>query len=1792
MRKLKKALKYVFFLFLFLLLTIAASGYYFLNTTNGLKQAIALANRYSGYEVNAAHVKGDVFNGIVLSDFQLKDNYLDFKSKKITLDWRVWAIWDREFVINAITVSDSTLKLTSRGDQPVKPEPVSPPFVLQNLELPFDIRLEELLVDNFVIKSPLTNTKENHDRVINKVQMRVNYVGQKAVIETLSIDGFDTKLHLSGEMLTKGDYPLTLQSDSTYRTVQKRQNAEANAGNAMRDDEQTIDVKLSGALKKTLKLVISGKGFSDFDFTGSVSSLFNQPKFDSQLTVKHFVGKSLGLADTTASGTLKLKGDLTLNHLRFHAEGDVFFDSPQTDKLRLRVNSQFDGEDERSQFILDLLTAKQQLKGNGHFKLSERSINVNVDTKAFYWPQQAAANNRPVMFKVNNTHANISGTLDDYRIEAKGSTNNQWIGELAFAITAGGDLQSLKHFEAKTHFNGDLLTLSGDGRWVGPPLFNVQVKADKISRYRQLPEIKQLALQAVLTPDNFSADGGFYLAANNVPPADIKLKVAGTLQQPSKVNQANQADSGKQPLTVTLDKARVVIKTLGGEIVTQAQGQMLPLDINAEVLSSNLQPQRYFPHMRGDINQHLQLSAKQAGDSVVAEAVIASLSGSLQNQLLSGSGRLAFDGAAQKIAIDKLKLNLAGNKADANGVFFLDGKSGQSDLKLNLDAKDLRRLWPSLSGALTANVVAKGTLREPALQADINGDNIAFNQLKIRRLSAQSTANYDSASGQLHAESQVFYDSPDTDKIQLKLQGTFDGEQVKVNPLAVDLLTAKQRITGQLSYQLADRSIQGELAGARLYWPQASRNPPVVLKDFATTLSGTLDNYQLHMQTAADTQMAGQVPLSLKVTGNSEQISRFDAEAKFNQQPFTIGGRVAWAPALAYKVRVKSADIAPFQSFPGLKRVDMTLAGDEKNYRADGGFYLYGQGLPPSDVKLSMRATSKRLQSARITGKVLGGSLDINANGQFAPLDITALIKGAHLKPQTLYPQVQANLSPTLKIRAKQQAGQLSVQTLIQQLSGTLQQYAVAGSGDVTYLSGNNQLNIKGLNLSLAGNSVKADGHLALDVKRGQSQLKARIDAPQLQRLLPQLQGAVNGDVALSGTLAKPKVSAKLSGRNLGYQDHRVAQLKADAKIDLASQAIALNSEILNAKVAGNAITRVVSKVSGKLNAHQLSLNVSASKDGAIPSVALSGSGGLNQQNLTWKGRLKALSLDNQLVGKWQTTAATSLTLSPKVIELGKLCLRQQPTALCASGRLAGNKGVIDVTMKGLSTRRFKDYFPKNIEVNTTLSGNAKIALTAGKPHITAKVSAKGGKLKIKSTSGVLTSKIQRLDTAVVLKNQHLEALVKSQLSRIGRIDIAAEMPNISASRFKANVKIDNKSLKFIERLAPQLNDVKGRLTGDMTLSGDPNKSLKVAGKITVHKTDFNVPKFGSEIRDLTLDIYAKNGNRIGFKGRASAGGGRFNIDGDVNPAKRLGTINIKGKEFQMADSRKLKVSISPNIKVILDKTVKVRGEILIPRALIVPESTGSKVTVSEDVVLPNQPKKKAVKPSPIDLVLKVKLGKDVRVASADIETRLKGALKISAQPGSAPKATGAISVQAGELRIYGQMINIERGRVIFGNGPISNPSLDIRTSRKIDDGDIVVGANVLGNVKKPQVSLFSRPKMGDASILSYLLFGRPPDSSSFGTTALLQTGGMVGVNALARDLRSSLGLDVLDFNLEGVEAGKNITKDLYVGVRSNFFENLNQFLVDYKISGRTHIEGSFSPEEISVDLMKVIETD
>jgi translocation and assembly module TamB len=296
-------------------------------------------------------------------------------------------------------------------------------------------------------------------------------------------------------------------------------------------------------------------------------------------------------------------------------------------------------------------------------------------------------------------------------------------------------------------------------------------------------------------------------------------------------------------------------------------------------------------------------------------------------------------------------------------------------------------------------------------------------------------------------------------------------------------------------------------------------------------------------------------------------------------------------------------------------------------------------------------------------------------------------------------------------------------------------------------------------------------------------------------------------------------------------------------------------------------------------------------------------------------------------------------------------------------------------------------------------------------------------------------------------------------------------------------------------------------------------------------------------------------------------------------------------------------MTLSGQLSANLDEgALRVRGDLKVDRASIVlPEASAP--TLGDDVVInrgANLRNAGAVEArqarvvletrKPMDMEVKLDLGRDLALEGQGITTRLEGDLTVrSATGGSEPfRVFGEVRTVEGRYRAWGQALDIETGIVRF-NGPYGNPILDLLAIRpKIE---VRAGVRVTGTLLAPRVKLFSEPDLPEGEKLSWIVLGRATVITGAEGSSMQQAALGLAAGQLGGRLASGLGLDELGLSEAGVSVGKRISNELYLTYQQGLAGAASTLFIFYDITRRLTLRAQAS-EASALDLIYTIKYD
>jgi translocation and assembly module TamB len=178
-------------------------------------------------------------------------------------------------------------------------------------------------------------------------------------------------------------------------------------------------------------------------------------------------------------------------------------------------------------------------------------------------------------------------------------------------------------------------------------------------------------------------------------------------------------------------------------------------------------------------------------------------------------------------------------------------------------------------------------------------------------------------------------------------------------------------------------------------------------------------------------------------------------------------------------------------------------------------------------------------------------------------------------------------------------------------------------------------------------------------------------------------------------------------------------------------------------------------------------------------------------------------------------------------------------------------------------------------------------------------------------------------------------------------------------------------------------------------------------------------------------------------------------------------------------------------------------------------------------------------------------------------------------------RASGNIRTVRGKFDAYGVKLDIRRGNVSFGGGPVEAANLDILALRTV--GDVSAGVLVAGTPASPLVNLYSQPAMADRDILSYIVLGRRREGPAR-VTPPFSPGRQADFSQVERlpPSRDNSGSTFSISNLPWVtsrssivKVGKYLSPRLFVSYGRSIYTGENIFGLRYSLTRRVDVEST-----------------
>ncbi len=828
-------------------------------------------------------------------------------------------------------------------------------------------------------------------------------------------------------------------------------------------------------------------------------------------------------------------------------------------------------------------------------------------------------------------------------------------------------------------------------------------------------------------------------------------------------------------------------------------------------------------------------------------------------------------------------------------------------------------------------------------------------------------------------------------------------------------------------------------------------------------------------------------------------------------------------------------------------------------------------GLPPAEGRVNGRFTATQIIVEESAWQTLGGQ--VKASGMLTRDAERAwtLSGNAHgVDPSVFRTELPGRLTFAYAASGSGLDEHARWSAIVTQLSGQVRSRAVSGGGIVRGQPG--LMQFEHVAVAIGPAKLTVNGALG-----GKSALDARLVADDLSDFLPGLGGQIDATLRYKS----PQIIFSFSGHALAWDEQKADVLSADARIDLEDHETSwLRLRTAGLRVAGQAPSDTRLSLDGLVRDHSVEFRVGLGED----AVELRGHGAYAGDRYTLVA--ESVSATGPGFAPYQLEAPARLLVSSTSAQLAPACLVQGERRICLEGRWQQDADWwLQAGLRAFPLETLKLEIPGRPSYRGLLFMDARVSGSSGQRWLAdIQAEVRDAVLRFQTASGK-DRDIGLGRTQLTLKSEagyhRLNISVLDATSSDLSLVLAAERhDDIPLAQLPVSGRVlgATSQLDLLPLLFEDIDRASGRLALDFAISGQlaspsllGNASL-VGGTLDFYQANLRLRDIGA-----TLELQQ---SALGLHATAMAGDGTLAVDGRLNWQDRqvAGALTMKGDRLLLVNVPEARIYASPDLRFALaDRRIDVTGSVTIPEARIVPAETAGAVLVSTDERI-QRSRQDAGEQSGYEVAsdLRLTLGEKVDLDAYGLSGRLTGTVRARSVPREAAVATGELDIQDGRYRAYTRELNVERGRLLFAGGPVTDPGIDLRASRKLPG--YTVGVIARGRLRRPQLTLYSEPPLPQPQIASLLIVGRTLDSLQDADrdsldaerASLVAQGGAL----LAGELGRHVGLDEVGVAQDAdsgtaLVLGKFLSPRLYISYGISLVDEINTIKLRYTIGDR-----------------------
>lgn len=705
------------------------------------------------------------------------------------------------------------------------------------------------------------------------------------------------------------------------------------------------------------------------------------------------------------------------------------------------------------------------------------------------------------------------------------------------------------------------------------------------------------------------------------------------------------------------------------------------------------------------------------------------------------------------------------------------------------------------------------------------------------------------------------------------------------------------------------------------------------------------------------------------------------------------------------------------------------------------------------------------------------------------------------------------------------------------------------------------------------------------------------IAAPNLSELsalaLTELDGALSGTLALTGTGAAQRAQLTLQGEDLSVAGTRISRLSASgtASGDLTAPTLSGEARLSGILAGDTLIETVTATATSQETRTDIRLDARLAQGSNADGVALTAALEPSDSGLA----LQLSALDGRYRGLAARLAQPSrITLADGTTTIENLGLRIGEGRIDVAGT-AGERLAIDARINALPLTALGPLAP-GVSPTGSASGTVTVRGTAADPQAewsltVADLSA--APLRDNGLAAVGLRSTGRFQGGRITQTTDITGADGLALTAAGTVAIAAP----GALDITVNGTVPASAAR--QRLI--LSGFSGQ--GSLAVSGRVTGSFAAPRySITLQPRGLSLTQLAS---GLTLQNFAgsiaidTSGVAINDLTAAIAAGGNLSASGRIGlEAGMPADVRLQVREGRYTDGRIVQAVLGADLRLsgpLADpaRGARLEGNVSIARADITIPSTLPGAIDPVSVTHVNAPE--AVRQQeaalardqggsggggsrPINLDIAVSAPGRIFVRGRGLDAEMGGSLRIVGTT-TDPQAVGSFSMRRGLLQVLTRRVQFSRGDVGFTGSLM--PRLNFAATSQTSSAQVTI--TITGEAAQPQIAFTSSPQLPQDEVLAQFLFDRsmsqlsPTQIAQLGASVLALTGG--STEGPLGALRQSLGVDAIDLETDGTSGpslavGKYLSDNIYLGVKQGTEAGSSRVTVDIDVTKSLKLRG------------------